>query len=229
MPNIKPITTINHPVTKSNYVRGKKVVAGRDWYSNYGHRVLEGTDGIGVLGGFTHSRVDIEDFNGRDMGTCYSVTNYQYDLYYYDWNPETQETEGSGTTSAKRAKAPSGKYIPNIDEAFNGVVFISGRSTYTTTRENATHFWVREGDNTYDIELEKSEGRKSLIRGDWVLTESPYSEELTSIPGKGKIVSSPKPTTTIIKGNIPAGRALRGREKQTKVISNQMGGKIVQD
>ena len=144
-----------------------------------------------------------------------------------------------------RTLAPSGQYIPNLNESFIGIELSDSHHTYRAVREDSYDFWVKEIEEidrkgelkNNEIFVSKKTAVENLNLSIWQLPYSPYKDatdvysgsETTSTQGRGKILSSPKIIPAIVKGSIPSGRVVIGKSIKSLISSESMRGRILTD
>ena len=144
----------------------------------------------------------------------------------------TPVSAGNVTPSVNRDKDKNGLEIPNDDENWIGLKFYEStypKQHYTVYKEERGSVWLEWKDSSGErgtTDYSKDYFRKSLKGGNWTLIETPVS---ASVGKTGRVVSAGKPVTTIIKGAVPNGRILRGKEKKTLLASAKVYSQIITD
>ena len=196
--------------------------------------------------------VGLQFSTGSDTFEVRSVSSGTMDLYAKGgWNPKhsqedcytklksgywtlisTPHSGGYATPEIKRDKDKNELEIPNDDETWIGLKFYESpypKQHYTIYKEDKACIWLEWKDSHGErgtTDYTKDYGRRSIKGGSWILIETSVSASAGKI---GRVVSAPKPVTTIIKGSVPSGRILRGKEKKTLVASSKVYSQIITD
>ena len=146
------------------------------------------------------------------------------------FTPEGPLGTSGASYSHPREKGRNGKEIPNDDEYWNGLTFRnkSDQMIYTVSDNSPKSIrlnWIKSDGRPDIIGYSKSECRKNF-KTDWNIVD-----EITTAAGekRGRIVSSPKVMPSIVRGSVPTGKIVRGKEKKSLIASESMRGRILTD